>query len=224
MSHTPNPQARRLKRPSWRDARLLVGALLVLVSVLAGSWLVAKADNSTPVFAAARPLLPGEEITESDLTQQSVRLDDAVDSYVDATVGLGVGTYVTRAVQPGELVPADALGSAREVKDKTVSVPIDPASSSTLAVGTIVDVWVSRRDTEEAAVRYLDPELLLQRAIVAQVPSTGGGLGVGVGRAAVAIVVPADDVASVISSVDQEARITLVPAPAPASSAQGSDS
>ncbi|MGB3830024.1 MAG: SAF domain-containing protein [Ornithinimicrobium sp.] len=216
MSQSPTSQARRLKRPSWRDARLLIGALLVLLSVLAGSWLVATADNTTPVFAAAGPLLPGDEVTDADLVTTSVRLDEALDSYVDASDGLAAGTYVTRAVKPGELVPADALGTARQAMDKTVSVPIDPASSATLAVGTVVDVWVSRRDQNEAAVRYLDPELLLERAIVAQVPANGGGLGVGVGRAAVAIVVPATQVAPVISSVDQEARITLVPAPDPA--------
>ncbi len=213
MSQPPTSPARRLKRPSWRDARLLVGVLLVLLSVLAGSWLVATADNTTPVFAAATTLLPGEEVNDTDLVTISVKLDDAADSYLDATDGLAAGTFVTRAVQAGELVPADALGSARQAKDKTVSVPIDPAASATLTVGTVVDVWVSRRDQEESGVRYADPELLLQGAIVAKVPASGGALGVGVGRAAVAIVVPASEVAPVISSVDQEARITLVPAP-----------
>lgn len=213
MSQPPTSQARRLKRPSWRDARLLVGVLLVLLSVLAGSWLVATADNTTPVFAAATTLLPGEEVSDTDLVAVSVRLDDAAGSYLDATEGLAAGTFVTRAVRAGELIPANALGSARQAKDKTVSVPIDPATSATLTVGTVVDVWVSRRDQEESGVRYVDPELLLQGAIVAKVPAGGSALGVGVGRAAVAIVVPASEVAPVISSVDQEARITLVPAP-----------
>ncbi|MGB3257176.1 MAG: SAF domain-containing protein [Ornithinimicrobium sp.] len=222
MSQPLSSQARRLKRPSWRDARLLIGVLLVLLSVLAGSWLVAAADDTTPVFAASTTLLPGEEVTEADLETVSVQLDEAVGSYLHADDGLASGTFVTRTVQPGELVPADALGSARQAKDKTVSVPIDPAASATLSVGTVVDVWVSRRDAEEAGVRYVDPELLLVGAVVAKVPASGSGLGVGVGRAAVAIVVPADEVAPVISSVDQEARITLVPAPA--AGAQDADS
>ncbi len=222
MSQPPTSQARRLKRPSWRDARLLVGALLVLLSVLAGSWLVAAADNTTPVFAASTTLLPGEEVTDADLKTVSVQLDEAAKAYLDAGDGLAAGTFVTRTVRAGELVPADALGSARQAKDKTVSVPIDPAASATLGVGTVVDVWVSRRDAEEAGVRYVDPELLLEGAVVAKVPATGSGLGVGVGRAAVAIVVPSGEVAPIISSVDQEARITLVPAPAAA--AQDEDS
>ncbi len=213
MSQPPMSQARRLKRPSWRDARLLIGILLVLVSVLVGSWVVARADNTSLVYAANRALLPGEEVTAADLATTSVQLSDAAGSYIDATQAIGPGTYVVRAVNAGELVPTLALGSAREANDKTVSVPVDPASSAALTVGTVVDLWVSRRDPEPAGVQYMDPELLLEQAIVASVPSSGGGLGVGVGRTAVSVIVPADQVAPVIASVDQEARITLVPAP-----------
>ncbi len=213
MSQPPTSQARRLKRPSWRDARLLIGIFLVLVSVLAGSWLLARADDTSPVYAANRALLPGEEVTAADLSTTSVQLSDAAGAYIDASQAIGPGTYVVRAVDAGELVPALALGSARQAKDKTVSVPVDPAASSALTVGTVVDVWVSRRDPEPAGVQYMDPELLLEQAIVASIPASGGGLGVGVGRTAVALIVPADQVAPVISSVDQEARITLVPAP-----------
>lgn len=210
---TTSPPARRLQRPSWRDARLLVGVLLVLLSILAGSWVVARADDTTSVYAAAVPLLPGQEVAESDLVATSVRLDEAMTAYVGSSPGLPDGSYALRSVQPGELVPVAALGTAREAKDKTVAVPIDPTSATILKVGSIVDVWVSRRDPEQAGVRYLDPELLLEGAVVAEVPSGSGGLSVGVGRTAVPIIVPSAEVGSVISSVDQEARITLVPAP-----------
>lgn len=209
----PSQPARRLQRPSWRDARLVVGVLLVLLSVLAGSWIVARSDDTIPVFAAAVPLLPGQEVKESDLVVTSVRLDDALTAYVDAAPGLAADSYALRSLRPGELVPLDALGTAREAKDKTVAVPIDPTSASILEGGSVVDVWVSRRDMQEAGVRYLDPELLLSGAVVAEVPTGSSGLSVGVGRTAVPIIVPSNEVGSVISSVDQEARITLVPAP-----------
>ena len=60
---------------------------------------------------------------------------------------------------------------------------------------------------------YLDPELLLSRAVVARTPTSSNSLGMGVGRAAVQVIVPADRVGAVISSVDQEAKVTLVPSP-----------
>jgi hypothetical protein len=213
MSDVAVPVARRLQRPGWRDTRLVVGVLLVLLSVLGVARLVASFDDTTPVYAATRALVPGQELTASDVAPVAVRMDDTVSGYVDGTGALQPGTYVLRAVGEGELVPAAALGSARQSQDKTVTVPVDPAAASTLGVGTVVDLWVSRRDPDEAGVRYLEPELLLEQAVVAQVPSEAGALGMGVGRTAVQVVVPADQVAAVISSVDQEARVTLVPSP-----------
>lgn len=213
MSEVSVPIARRLQRPSWRDARLVVGVLLVLLSVLGGARLIASLDDTTPVYAAARPLLPGQEIAEQDLTTISVRLQDTAGRYVDAGAPLGPGTFALRTVQVGELVPRSAIGTAQEANDKTVTVPVDPAAASTLAVGTVVDIWVSRRDQDASGTRYLDPVLLLEQAVVADVPSDSGALGMGVGRTAVQVVVPAEQVSGVISSVDQDARLTLVPAP-----------
>ena len=44
--------AARLKRPSWKDPRLLVGILLVLVSVAGVGFLVGRADRTGEVLAA----------------------------------------------------------------------------------------------------------------------------------------------------------------------------
>ncbi len=207
------PTARRLRRPGWRDTRLLVGALLVLVSIAGGVRVVAALDESTPVYAAARPLLPGQEIVTEDLVPVNVRMEAPLAHYVDATQALAEGTVALRQVGEGELIPAESLGSASQAHDKTVTVPIDPATAQTFTVGTVVDVWVSRRDPDQTGTAYLEPELLLSRAVVARTPSTSNGLGMGIGRAAVQVVVPADRVGDVISSVDQEAKVTLVPAP-----------
>lgn len=217
MAEVSVPSARRLQRPSWRDARLVIGVLLVLLSVLGGARLVASFDDATPVYAAARPLLPGQEVAEADVTAISVRLEDTAGRYVDAAAPLAPGTFVLRTVQVGELVPASAIGSAQQADDKTVTVPVDPAAASTLDVGSVVDIWVSRRDNDAPGARYLDPELVLEQAVVADVPADSAALGMGVGRTAVQVVVPAEEVAAVISSVDQEARLTLVPAPRAAS-------
>lgn len=212
------PRARRLRRPGWRDTRLLVGALLVLLSVAGGVRLVASLDETTPVYAAARQILPGQEVAAEDLTQVSVRMADSVPHYVDATQPLAAGTVALRQVSEGELIPVSALGSASQAHDKTVTVPIDPAAAQTFTAGTVVDLWVSRRDAEQVGTAYQEPELLLSRAVIARTPSTGNGLGMGIGRTAVQVVVPADQVGAVISSVDQEAKVTLVPAPGGAGS------
>jgi hypothetical protein len=60
-SLTMEPPARRLRRPSWRDPRLLVGLLLVLLSVTGVTGLVRAVDTSEPVFVARRQSPPGHE-------------------------------------------------------------------------------------------------------------------------------------------------------------------
>lgn len=208
----PRP-ARRLQRPGWRDLRLIVGVALVLVSVAGGARLVSSLDDTTPVYAAARDLLPGQQVTGEDLVPVPVRMGEQVGRYVDGSVPLEPGTFLVRQVGAGELVPVAALGSAREALDKTVGVPVDTAAARSLVTGAVVDVWVSRRDTAAVGESYLDPELLLPGAVVDTVPAETTGLGVGLGRTAVQVVVPADEVGGVIAAVDQGARITLVPSP-----------
>lgn len=205
--------ARRLRRPGWRDLRLVVGLLLVLVSVAGGVRLVASLDDTTPVYAAARDLLPGQEVDADDLVAVQVRLGDQAGRYVDGSAPLEPGTHLLRQVGEGELVPAAALGTARRALDRSVGVPVDAAAARALAAGTVVDVWVSHRDDEAVGESYLDPEMLLAGAVVESVPSQSGGLGSRLGRTAVQVVVPADEVGRVVAAVDQGARITLVPAP-----------
>lgn len=209
----PARATRRLQRPGWRDARLLVGLLLVLLSVVGGARLVASLDDTTPVYAAARDLLPGQQVGEGDLVPVPVRVGDRLDRYVDGSAGIEPGTYLVRQVAAGELVPVAALGTARQALDKTVGVPVDTSAARALASGSVVDVWVSRRDREAVGEAYLDPQLLLAGAVVDSVPADTTGLGAGLGRTTVQVVVPATDVGAVIAAVDQEARITLVPAP-----------
>lgn len=206
-------QARRLERPGWRDLRLVIGALLVLLSVAGGARLVAGLDETTPVYAASRDLLPGQPISAEDVVAVDVRLDEALARYVDGSADLAPGTHLVRAVTAGELVPAAALGTARQALDRTVSVPVETSALQTLATGSVVDVWVSRRDGQALGEAYLDPELLLAGAVVERVPQEGAGLGAGLGRSSVAVVVPADRVGDVIAAVDQGSRVTLVPAP-----------
>lgn len=209
----PVRAARRLQPPGWRDLRLVVGVLLVLLSVAGGLRLVASLDDTAPVYAASRDLLPGQPVTEDDLVPVPVRMGEQLGRYVDGSVPLRPGTFVLRQVGAGELVPAAALGTAREALDKTVGVPVDAAAARTLGTGTVVDVWASRRDPQAAGEGYLDPELLLAGAVVESVPSDGPGLGTGLGRVSVQVVVPADEVGGVIAAVDQDARITLVASP-----------
>ena len=113
------------RRVGWSspaaDVRLVVGVLLVLLSVAGGIRLVASLDDTTPVYAATRDLLPGQPVGEGDVVAVPVRMEEYIARYVDGSAPLQPGTHLLRQVRAGELVPAAALGTAREALDKTMA-------------------------------------------------------------------------------------------------------
>ena len=85
MSDLPTPTASRVRAPSWRDSRLLVGLLLVLVSTVLGSVVVARADDRVPVYAARGDVAPGQRLTEADVVRVDVLLGDGAAGYLRPT-------------------------------------------------------------------------------------------------------------------------------------------
>ena len=69
--------AQRVRRPGWRDPRLWIGVVLVAGCVVAGARMLAAADDTVQVWAAASDLGAGDRLTEDDLVAQRVRFADA---------------------------------------------------------------------------------------------------------------------------------------------------
>ena len=61
----------------WFDPRFAVGLVLVVVSVLGVTLLVAAAERTRPVYAATRTLAAGETVDAKDLAIAQVRLGRA---------------------------------------------------------------------------------------------------------------------------------------------------
>lgn len=208
----PKPAARRLQRPSWRDSRLVAGVLLVLLATIGGAAAMRHYDTSIEVLQAKHPLVPGQHISASDVHAVKVRIDRASGTYLSADDPLPKGE-VLREVREGELVPRSAVGNARSVHVKAVAIPVDSAQSSNLVKGSVVDIWVSRKRAADAGEDSYDaPRRLLERAVVARVPSGGGGFTVSSGGGAVHVLVPDGNIAEVLDAIHQGAKVDLVPA------------
>ncbi|MBK7722828.1 MAG: hypothetical protein IPI32_11575 [Austwickia sp.] len=203
--------AHRLRAPSWRDPRLIIGILLVLGSVVAGARLVNSFDDRAPVYAAAVAIRAGQVIQEHHLSRVGVVLGDRAEHYLDAGAGLPAGTVAVREVRAGELLPRSAIGRATH-PGKPVMVPVDQDAARLITVGEAVDVWVNtRRPGAAGGQAYGRPVKMLSQVAVSRVPEAAGRGGVGAGTVGVHIVVPDDQVERVIEAVDQQARFTLVP-------------
>jgi hypothetical protein len=222
MAELPKPSAARLQRPSWRDSRLVVGVVLVLLSMTVGAKAVAAADDTVPMYAAAATLVPGQPVTQADVRRVDVQLGGDRHQYVAADHDIAPDTFALRDVRPGELVPGSALGTRAAFDLKPVTVQVDGGGAAQLGVGSVVDVWVNAKDPSSSAERYGKPVKTLEAARVARTPDTsGGGLGAASGTTAVQIMVPEARVQELIAAIDQGAKITLVPVPGSLTKAGG---
>ena len=127
---TVPPAASRATTPGWRDPRLWIGVVIVAVSVVAGSRLLAAADDSVPVWAASGDLATGDELTGADLVARRVRFVDAadLDRYFPADQALPAELRLRQDVGSGELLPRSAIGSAEEAGVLQLPVAVEPAA------------------------------------------------------------------------------------------------
>jgi hypothetical protein len=216
MSDLPTPTASRLRAPSWRDSRLLVGVLLVLVSTVAGAVVIARADDRVPVYAAAGRVAPGERLTADDVTVVRAQLGDGAAPYLPADRPLPADAYALREMRRGELIPTASVGGAAQVGVQQVSLLVDATSAGALSAGSVVDVYVNRPaegSSGVGAVRYAGPERVLERVSVVRVAGDDAVLGGATATRAVQVMVPTAAVRDLVGDVDLGARITLVPVP-----------
>lgn len=208
----PRPTADRLRKPSWRDTRLVVGVGLIALATAAGAMVISSFDDSVEVYAASGELVPGQQLTRSDVRTVKVRMDDVGGEYLPADQKLPTGRIV-RAVGSGELIPSGAIGAPSKTGVKSITVQTGSASASTLVRGSVVDVWVSKKQGGQGA-EYSPPERMVERAMVAQVPGAKSGpLSVSGGEnASVQLLIPDGSIDRVIDAVNTDARITLVAA------------
>ncbi|OFE14615.1 hypothetical protein BA895_09680 [Humibacillus sp. DSM 29435] len=209
MTELAQPVAKRLQRPSWRDSRLLVGVLLVLVAATLGAKAVASTDDRVPMWVATGDLVAGDMVTADSVRRADVRLDDDMVSYLSAATPPAAGTYVVRDVRAGELVPRSAFAAASQVGLQRVTVRADAVSATGLARGSRVDLFVTPK-TSLASTEKATTTKVLTAAGVASVQSSGGGLGSNA-TTSVQLYVPTDRVQTVVEAVDGEAKLTLVP-------------
>lgn len=205
--------ARRLRAPSWKDPRLAAGLLLVAGAVVAGGRVVAAADETVPVYAAAGALTPGQAISADDLQVVRLRLDGGggAGAYVSAAEPPGQDVVALRGVGAGELVPAAALGTSDDVDVRPVGVPVTGSLPSDVVPGAHVDVWVSAPDPQTTGA-FLPPERVVEAAAVAEVDAAEGALGAASGTT-VQVLVPTAELPDVLAALAADARIALVLSP-----------
>jgi hypothetical protein len=204
------PPATRAATPGWRDPRLWVGLLIVAVSVVAGSRLLAAADDTVAVWAVAADAGPGAALTEADLVAHRVRFaepDDLAGYYrVDDT--LPDELRLVRGVGTGELLPRGAVGAADQPTD-TVELPVAVESEQVppaVHAGSVVDVYLvgdpARGDPARGEADTGEPGTpVLQEATVVDAPDADDGFAGATGRRQLVLAVPQTDATAYFAAI-----------------------
>ena len=122
-----------------------VGILIVAVSIVAGSRLLAAADDSVSVWAVADDMGAGDTVAADDLVAHQVRFADSadLDRYFAATEAQPPDVQLLRGVGAGELLPRAAVGPAGD--DGLLQLPLAVDAElvpPSVGAGAIVDVYL----------------------------------------------------------------------------------
>ncbi|MCV2394133.1 hypothetical protein OEB99_07430 [Actinotalea sp. M2MS4P-6] len=206
MTTLVSPPALRLRRPGWRDPRLLTGLVLVGLSVAIGVGAVSAAGRTVPVLATTEPLVPGAALDPDSLVVRDVQLSESAGAYLrrDSDL-LDQDLVVVRTVGAGELVPVAAVAGAAALDLRSVAVVPSGALSADVVPGAAVDLWfVPDPDSGQP------PEQLAADLTVAEVSDGGGALSM-TGAASVHVLVPLDQLAGVLGALTGDGSVEVVP-------------
>lgn len=198
----------RLRRPRWKDPRLIVGIVLVVASVLMGSLVVSRLSETTPVLVARSPLVPGDPIRPDDLSSVEIRLGEQVGLYVGSVEAIPEGAVATRTIDAGELLPLSALGQPADVPLRPVVIPVDATVAESVAPGATVELWHTApgpTQGDRASASMLVPDAVVRRV--------DEGSSLGMRSTSVEVLVPSDDLAAVLEVLGEDGRLDVIGVP-----------
>ncbi|MGY5765959.1 SAF domain-containing protein [Brachybacterium sp. DNPG3] len=196
----------RLRRPRWKDPRLIVGVVLVIASVLMGALLVSRLSQTATVLVARTDIVPGQVLDASVLTTVDVRLGDQDEMYVGDIGAIPEGAVASHAVRSGELLPSSAVGQAVDISLRPVVIPVGSAVAESVTVGAPVELW----HTEDADKGSGETSLLVEDAVVRRIDE---GSALGMQSRSVEVLVPQDRLAEVLEVLARGERLDVIGVP-----------
>ncbi|MGH2755155.1 MAG: RcpC/CpaB family pilus assembly protein, partial [Actinomycetota bacterium] len=137
------PQARRMERMGWLNARTLLGLLVFSAALFGGQRVLQNAENTVGVWAAARDVPEGAVISAGDLRVADVRMpSDLLSRYALASTPLE-GAVATRSIAAGELFSTAWVAEDAELQTgRVISLPVqtDHAVGGALRPGDRIDI------------------------------------------------------------------------------------
>jgi hypothetical protein len=210
MNRQKRARTARLEHQPWRDPRLILGVLLVLVSTVLGAAALAAAGSSTGYWAVRSEVRAGDPVKRSDLVRTEAHVPDDAGRHLmaaDETFPARLDELVwARDVGDGALVARAALADRRSTGVTELPLTVTAGAAPTdLEGGDRVDVWVGPGPGDDAGQKSV--RVLRDVRVV----STGGSPSVrgGPSRTVLVDVSEAELSGSVVSTV-AAGHVTMV--------------
>ncbi|GAA1913788.1 flagellar protein FlgA [Arthrobacter gandavensis] len=205
----PAAPAPRLKKPSWKDPRLLLGLLLVLASVAGVSALVASQDHTIQVLAASREIPVGSVLEADDFDVVQVSLGGLAGTYMAAAEALPENAVAGTIIRRGELLSRADLVKAEDLDRKPLGLDVQSPLPSGIRAGDRVDVWASLPNGQNG---YGEPRRLLTAAEISEL-SVNESVIAGANATRLLVLVEDGDLPALLGALSNQAKIAVVPNP-----------
>ena len=185
----------------YLSPRYLLGITLIIASFISAYVLSSASSRTIEVWATTKDLAPGSIIEASDIQPIRVLLPENASRYLSLKAPI-VGSTVIRSLGRSELIPSYALSTSPDGFDLR-HVPVSISRNSMpidLSEGQNVDVYSIPNKATMLASTQVGGEgarLLLSGVGIKGIDQSSKSLG---GEIGVTLLVPAGDVASLISS------------------------
>lgn len=204
-----SPSAARQRRIRWRDPKLWLGIVLVLVSVVVGARVLASADDTVAVWQLSRDIPAGSAVGPSDVRVTHVHFADraVAGQYVLADQLLGAGLRATRDLQAGEMLAVSSVTSSAAPASRQLPLGVGASHApADLRAGDHVEVWAVPSSSAGGS-RTSEPTMVLRDVTVLSVGS--GAVGVSAERQVLVRIVARTDVGTVLRQISG-ASVVLV--------------
>jgi hypothetical protein len=186
-------------------SRLVLAIALIVASLVSAFIFSSLANQKTTMIVTTTFLLPGHQITQSDLARVQVTLGDVAQNYISQESEI-VGSFSMVRIEAHELIARTSISSQSDSVSLS-SVPLSIRSADApdgINPGSIIDIyWVQAETNGEI---QLIPELVIAGAHVLAITKSGSNFGSEIG---LTVAVQSDEVLLLLGATSQ-GRVVLV--------------
>lgn len=202
-------EASRLRAPGWRDPRLIVGVILVLLSVTGVVALVQTMDTRQGYWAASVDIVPGTKASEADFHIVQANISESAEQYWSAEEQLPPEFMVSSTILQGELLTTNRVAESDPDGRQQVGVRVSEDMPAGVNLGSRTDVWVALSDEDGRG--FDEPTKLVGNAEVVGIDDNASTFATA-DTTTVYLMLSQDSLPAVLDAQANGAQISLVPA------------